>query len=270
MYRHIADAAVFDQAANTMNKRGQAHMNGGKIFVVGIGPGGMIHMTPKAKYAIAGADVVVGYTAYIAMIQPDFPGKEYYDSGMRGEQQRCRQAIAYAKAGKTVAVVSSGDSGIYGMAGLMLELLQKDDVELDIEIIPGVTAASAAAAVAGAPLMNDFAVVSLSDLMTPFEMIIKRIEAAAMGDFVICIYNPRSKQRVSHLQMAAELILKHQKTPPPVAVVRHAGREEEQYTLTTLDHLDYENVDMSSIVIVGNSQTYIHDGKMITPRGYSL
>ncbi|MBS5521448.1 MAG: precorrin-3B C(17)-methyltransferase [Clostridiales bacterium] len=239
-----------------------------KLYVVGFGPGDYEHMTHKACEAIMAADVVMGYTAYIQMLEEIFPEKYYLSTPMRKEQERCEMALKEAASGKNVAMVSSGDSGIYGMAGIILQLAKKECYDVDIEVIPGVTAASAAAAVLGAPLMHDFAVISLSDLMTPLEKIMKRVECAAMADFVICLYNPKSRKRTEYIKMAAEIVAKYQGEALCAGIVRNAGRPSQTHTLTTVGELSRAEIDMFSIVIIGNSQTYIEDGKMITPRGY--
>ena len=239
-----------------------------KLYVVGFGPGGYDHMTHKAAQAISGADVVMGYTTYIEMLKEIFPEKHYVSTPMRQEVKRCEMALSAAASGQNVAMVSSGDSGIYGMAGVILQLSEAYPQDIEIEIIPGVTAASAAASILGAPLMHDFAVISLSDLMTPLDKIMKRVEYAAMADFVICLYNPKSKKRTEYIAMAAELIAKHQGPKLCAGIVRNAGRPDESHELTTVGALKDADIDMFSIVIIGNSQTYFKDGKMITPRGY--
>ena len=241
-----------------------------KLYVVGFGPGGYDYMTHGAAQAIEAADVVMGYTTYIEMLKDIFPHKSFVSTPMRREQERCEMAIKAVLEGRDVAMVSSGDSGIYGMAGIVLQLAQNLPRAIDIEVIPGVTAASAAASVLGAPLMHDFAVISLSDLMTPLEKIMKRVECAAMADFVICLYNPKSKKRTEYVRMAAELVAKHQGEDVCAGIVRNAGRPDESHTLTRVGRLKDEAIDMFSIVIIGNSQTYIKDGKMITPRGYEV
>lgn len=240
----------------------------GKLYAVGFGPGGYEHMTQKAIEVIKKADKVVGYTTYVEMLRPYFPEKEYVATPMMKEIDRCKTAIELAKECGAVAMVSSGDSGIYGMAGILLELAGEMGAEIEIETVPGVTAASMAASVLGAPLMRDFAVVSLSDLMTPLELIMRRVECAGMGDLVLCLYNPKSRKRTDYVNQAAELLLKYRKSETPVGIVRHGGREEETSLLTTLGELKDAPVDMFSIVIVGNSETYVEKGKMITPRGY--
>lgn len=239
------------------------------IYIVGIGPGSLTAMTYEAREAIEHAQVIVGYKTYIDLIEELIVGKEIVSNGMKQEIQRCEEAIRIAESGKDVAVISSGDAGVYGMAGLILELLPNDD-RIQVRIIPGVTASSAAAAILGAPLMHDFCHISLSDLLTPKEVIDKRVEMAAQGDFIICFYNPRSKGREHHLSQSFDRIKKYRKGNTPVGIVKQATRKEEQRILTTLDEIDYSVVDMFSIVIVGNSSTYHKDGFMLTPRGYRL
>lgn len=237
----------------------------GKLYVIGIGPGGLDHMTLKAKEAIEKSDVIVGYTKYIDMIKPLIEGKEVFMTGMRGEEARCKEALRLSK-DKDVALVSTGDSGIYGMAGLILELREDEDVE----VIPGLTASSAAGSVIGAPLMHDNCNISLSDLMTPYELIKKRVKMAADGDFIISLYNPRSKGRANYLRECIDIIREFRDDNTPVAVVRHALREGQEVKLFNIGNFDDTVVDMFSIVIVGNSQSYIKDGKFITPRGYKI
>ena len=237
----------------------------GKLYVIGIGPGGLDHMTLKAKEAIEKSDVIVGYTKYIDMIKHLIEGKEVFMTGMRGEEARCKEALRLSK-DKDVALVSTGDSGIYGMAGLILELREDEDVE----VIPGLTASSAAGSVIGAPLMHDNCNISLSDLMTPYELIKKRVRMAADGDFIISLYNPRSKGRANYLRECIDIIREFRDDNTPVAVVRHALREGQEVKLFNIGNFDDTVVDMFSIVIVGNSQSYIKDGKFITPRGYKI
>ena len=242
----------------------------GRIFVVGMGPGGPEDMTPRARKAIEEADMVIGYTTYLDLIQDFFPGKQLVRSGMTREVERCRLVLEKALEGNSVALVSSGDSGIYGMAGIMLEVVHRSGSNIEVEIIPGITAASAAAAVLGAPLMHDFAVISLSDLMTPWELICNRIECAAKGDFVICLYNPRSKNRSEYIDIARDIVLGHRTGTTPAGIVRNAGRADQTSVVTTLDDLLNNEIDMFTVVLIGNSQTYIENGKMITPRGYNV
>ena len=240
------------------------------IYVVGFGPGDKQFMTMQAVEIIEQADLIVGYTTYTDILKAQFPDKKYISTPMRKETDRCRLAIEKALEGNTVAMVSSGDSGIYGMAGIMLEIA--DDMQADVEIVtvPGITAASTAASVLGAPLMHDLSLISLSDLMTPLELIFRRVEAAASADFVISLYNPKSGKRVGYLEKAADIIMKYRDKGTPVGIVRNAGRPDQKAWLTTLSELKNEPVDMFCVVIVGNSQTYIKNNRMITPRGYKI
>ena len=238
----------------------------GKLYVIGIGPGGLEHMTLRAKEAIEESNIVVGYNKYIDMIKPLVENKELFSTGMRGEEARCRKALELSKEDNTVALISTGDSGIYGMAGLILQM-QKDE---NVEIITGVTASSAAGSVVGAPLMHDNCNISLSDLMTPYDLIKKRVRNAADADMIISLYNPRSKGRPHYLREAIEIIKEYRSLDTPVAVVRHALRDGQEVRMFTLENFDEEVVDMFSIVIVGNSQSFIKNGKFITPRGYDV
>lgn len=237
----------------------------GKLYVVGIGPGGLDHMTMKARDTILNCDIVVGYTKYIEMVRDLIGDKEIYQTGMRGEVERCKRALELSKE-KDVCLISTGDAGIYGMAGLILEL--KNDEE--VVIVPGLTASSAAGSVVGAPLMHDNCNISLSDLMTPYEAIKKRVKLAAEGDFIISLYNPKSKGRPQYLRECLDIIGNYRSGNTPIAVVKNALRDGMEYTITTLEKFDTEIVDMMSIVIVGNSQSYIKDYTFITPRGYKI
>ena len=237
----------------------------GKLYVIGIGPGGLDHMTLRAKEAIDECNIVVGYNKYIDMIKPLVENKELFSTGMRGEEARCKKALELSK-DNTVALISTGDSGIYGMAGLILQMQNHEEVE----VIPGVTASSAAGSVIGAPLMHDNCNISLSDLMTPYNLIKKRVRNAADADMIISLYNPRSKGRPYYLREAIEIIKEYRSLDTPVAVVRHALRDGQEYRMFTLENFDEEVVDMFSIVIVGNSQSFIKNGKFITPRGYDI
>lgn len=241
-----------------------------KLYVVGFGPGGYDHMTHRAAQVIESADVVTGYTTYVEMLKCIFPGKNYLSTPMKKEVDRCRMAIEETLKGQDVAMVSSGDSGIYGMAGIVLQMLEEMQADIDVEIVPGVTAASAAASILGAPLMHDFAVISLSDLMTPLDKIMYRVECAAKADFVICLYNPKSKKRADYVEKAAELVIEFQGADVPAGIVRNAGRADEHMEITTVGGLKTADIDMFSIVIIGNSQTYVKNGRMITPRGYKI
>lgn len=238
------------------------------LKVIGIGPGDIRHMTHHAAEAIANSEVIVGYKTYIDLIKPLITHQEVVQNGMRREVERCEKAIEIAKTGKAVAVISSGDAGVYGMAGLILELLGEEP--LPVEVIPGVTASSAAAAIAGAPLMHDYCHISLSDLLTPIEKIEKRVRAAAQADFVICFYNPRSMGRPNHLERALSWIREEAQANLAVAVVKDATRVEERCVYSTLDQLDTAIVDMTSLVIVGSISSRMIGGKLVTPRGYGL
>lgn len=240
----------------------------GFIYIVGIGPGDKEYLCQRAVSAIQNSEIIVGYKTYMQLIEHLCVNKEMVSSGMRREVERCAQVIEIAAEGKIVSLISSGDAGIYGMAGILLELLHKSEYDIEVEIVPGITSAISSASLAGAPLMNDFAVISLSDLMTPWPIIEKRIEAAALGDFVICIYNPKSNERVEQIDICARIIMKHQEDETPVAIVRNAMRDGASVVLTTLAEMTKHDIDMTTTVIVGNSQTYISKGKMITPRGY--
>lgn len=238
-----------------------------KVYAVGLGPGGKEMMTEEAIHAIEKSDVICGYTVYVDLITSMFPEKETFTTPMKKEIDRCKWALETAQSGKTVAMVCSGDSGVYGMAGLLLQLLHSySDVE--IEVVPGITAAISGAAVLGAPVGHDFCVISLSDLLTPWDLIVKRLELAAEGDFITCLYNPRSKKRIEHLTTACNIMLKHRSEDTVCGWVKNIGREGEEYRICTLKELDNESIDMFTTVFIGSSQTKLVDGKMVTPRGY--
>ena len=230
------------------------------IYVIGIGPGCRDLMTQEAISAMEDAEVIVGYKTYIKLVEDFIKDKEVVQNGMRKEVDRCQDAIDIAKTGKKVAVISSGDAGIYGMAGLILELITKQELDIPVKVVPGVTASIGAAAVLGAPIMHDFCHISLSDLMTPWEVIEKRLRLAAEADFVICLYNPRSKGRSEHLANAFKIM----------GEFKDVGREDQEKFICTFDTMDFERVDMTTMVIIGNKSTYIHDDLMITPRGYTV
>ena len=238
-----------------------------KVTVIGLGPGGGADLTGRARAALEGCDLIVGYTAYIELVKLDFPEKEVLSTGMRREVDRCRAAVEAALTGKDVAVVCSGDSGVYGMAGLIYEVAQEYD-PIEIEVVPGITAACGGAAVLGAPLTHDFAVISLSDLLTPWEKIEKRLSAAAQADFVICLYNPSSRSRADYLARACDILLRDKDPNTVCGTVRNIGREGEEGKLLTLAQLRDTQVDMFTTVFIGNSQTKVLGGKMVTPRGY--
>lgn len=238
-----------------------------KLYVVGIGPGEYEQMTLKAVRVLESSQLIVGYTVYIDLIRPHFPDKEMMATPMMKEVERCRIALQEANKGRTVSMVCSGDSGVYGMAGLILELA-KEYPEVEIEMVPGVTAACGGAAVLGAPICHDFAVISLSDLLTPMETIERRLECAAQADMVICIYNPSSKKRADYLRRACDIVLKYQRPETVCGIVRNIGRDGESSRVVTLGELRDLQVDMFTTVYIGNSSTRAERGKMITPRGY--
>ncbi|MDD3582190.1 MAG: precorrin-3B C(17)-methyltransferase [Desulfobacca sp.] len=244
-----------------------------------LGPGAAEYLAPKAREALEAAQVVVGYQTYIDLIAPLLTHQEVVATGMRAEVQRCQSAIDRARSGQRVALVSSGDSGIYGMAGLVLELCAAQglrlgqaktdrDADLSLEVIPGIPALAAGAALLGAPLMHDFAVISLSDLLTPWEVIQRRVEAAAQGDFVIVLYNPKSQKRDWQLPRVVELLLRHKEPHTPVGLVRRASRAGETIVVTTLENILEQPVDMQAIIMVGNSQSFRYGPYLVTPRGY--
>ena len=244
-----------------------------KITVVGIGPGSLEDMTPRARRAIEEATVVAGYTTYIRLIQDLIGEREVIGTGMMQEIDRCRMAVETAAKGRDTVVVSSGDSGVYGMAGLVLELLLQREASDRPEfggVVAGISAVNAAASILGAPLMHDFAVISLSDRLTPWELIKKRAAYAAQGDFVIALYNPKSKSRVKNIDEIHNILLQYKDPETPVGIVKNASRPEQRKILSNLRDFTQEDIDMFSLVIIGNSKTYIKDGWMITPRGYKL
>ena len=256
---------------------------GGRLFCVSLGPGHSDYMTPRARTALECSDVIVGYKTYLDLIAPLLNGREVLSTGMKGEVERCRIAVEKALEGKSVSVVSSGDVGIYGMAGLILEIcrtagidlfLDKDNFSagrsrgLLLEVIPGVPAFVAAASLLGAPLMHDFCSISLSDLLTPWELIEKRIRLAAQGDFVIAIYNPRSRKRHWQLGAAAEILLRYRGPDTPVGIVSRAMREGQEAFVTTLGAMADQDVDMQTVIIVCNSDSFRFNDLICTPRGY--
>lgn len=240
-----------------------------KLYVIGIGPGGEEQMTLRAVRALEQCDCVAGYGLYLDLIDNLLVGKERIKTGMMREVERCAAARDAALAGHTVAVVSSGDAGLYGMAGLVIELCA-DHPEIEIEVVPGVTAACSGAAVLGSPLTCDFAAISLSDLLTPWEVIEKRVRAAAQGDLCMALYNPASKKRTDHLQKVCDIVLTVQPPETVCGLVRNIGREGETFTLTTLGELRDTAVDMLTTVFIGNSRTKVIGGRMVTPRGYRV
>jgi precorrin-3B C17-methyltransferase len=243
---------------------------GGRLLVVGIGPGGPLDRTRRAEQAIASSTVVVGYGRYLELIRDLTDGKETVSTGMTQELPRCRLALERAREGATVALVSSGDPGIYGMAGLVLELAVQKKCRVPIEIVPGITAASAAAARLGAPLMLDFAVISLSDLLVPWATIRQRLEAVASADLVVALYNPRSHKRVHQLDDARSIFLAHRPPTTPVGVATAVGTPEEAIVVSDLGHLLELDVGMRSMVIIGNRSSRRLDTYFVTPRGYRI
>ena len=239
------------------------------LYVVGLGPGGSRWMTWEARAALEQAEVLSGYTVYLDLIRGEFPDKEYFSTPMTQEIERCRAALERARSGRTTALVCSGDAGVYGMAGPVLELAPQFP-EVEIQVVPGVTAALAGAAVLGAPLMHDFAVLSLSDLLTPWEVIRRRLELAAQGDFVLCLYNPSSRRRRDHLRMACDIVLAHRGPETVCGWVRNAGRAQEEHQVLTLGELQEAQVDMFTTVFIGSAATRRIGDRMVTPRGYEL
>ena len=238
-----------------------------KIYVVGIGPGEYEQMTIKAVKALEDCDVIIGYTVYVDLVKEHFPGKEFLTTPMKREVERCELAFEKAAEGRTTAMICSGDAGVYGMSGLMLEIGQRY-LQVEVEMICGVTAAIGGASVLGAPLIHDFAVISLSDLLTPWEKIEQRLLAAAQADFVVCLYNPSSKKRHDYLQKACDLMMKYKSEDTVCGTVVNIGRDGEEGKLYTLKELRDTQVDMFTTVFIGNSQTKEIGGRMVTPRGY--
>ena len=247
----------------------------GKLFIVGVGPGHHDHMTFRAKKVIEESDTIVGYETYVNIVQDLIDGKDVYRYAMTQEVERAHQCIDLAKSGKIVSLVSSGDPGIYGMAGLIYEMLAESGWDpkngLLVEVIPGVSALNSCASIIGSPLMTDFAVLSMSDLLVPWEIIVKRVEAAAQGDFVIVIYNPSSKKRIHQLQDTIKILLKYRKPTTPVAIIKGAFRDSQSVVLTDLENItNYsDKLGMITTVIIGNSSTYNYKDLMINPRGYT-
>lgn len=238
-----------------------------KLFVVGLGPGAEAQMTARARAVLAEADVLCGYTVYVDLVAPLYPGKSILTTPMRREIERCRMALERAAAGETVAMVCSGDAGVYGMACLIYQLAE-DYPPVEIEIVPGVTAALSGAAVLGAPLSHDFCVISLSDLLTPWDVIEKRLRAAAAADFCVAIYNPASHKRADYLQKACDILLEYKAPETVCGWVRNIGREGQDAKLLPLSELRSEQLDMFCTVFIGNEKTRVLNGKMVTPRGY--
>ncbi len=268
----VAIAERSDGWSRTAEKKEQAKGTPtGAIYVVGTGPGHRDHITPYAEKAIERSELVVGYAPYLDQVRVMVAGKDVYQTGMTQEIDRCKKAVELALGGKTVAVISGGDPGIYAMAGLVFQVLKEQEGRPElpsVEVVPGVSALNACAAKLGAPLMHDFASISLSDRLTPWKVIEKRIDAAAAADFVIVIYNPKSKGRARHVEMAREVILRHRPAGTPVGIVMGAMRCDEKVVITDLDRMLDHEIDMHTTVIVGNSKTFTWNNRMITPRGY--
>ena len=238
-----------------------------KLYVIGIGPGEYEQMTLKAIHAMEKSEVIIGYTVYVDLVKEHFPGKEFLTTPMKKEVDRCVMAFEEAKKGKVVSMICSGDAGVYGMSGLMYEV-GVNYPEVELEIIPGVTAATGGAAVLRAPLIHDFCLISLSDLLTPWEKIEARLLAAAEADFVVCLYNPSSRKRSDYLQKACDLMMQYKSPETVCGIVSYIGRDGEHYEVMDLKTLRDTKVDMFTTVWVGNSQTKEINGKMVTPRGY--
>lgn len=245
----------------------------GKIMLVGIGPGSVEHMTGRARAAIAEADTIIGYVTYIKLVADLIEGKEVIRKSMTEELDRAIEALARARAGKKVALVSSGDAGVYGMAGPTYEVLFEagwtPDSGIEVEIVPGASALNSCAARVGAPLTHDFCAISLSDLLTPWPVIARRLDAVAQADFVVALYNPKSGRRTQQIVQAQQLFLRHRRPDTPVAIVKSAYRRREQISFTTLDQMAEADIGMLSTVLIGNSQTFVREGLMVTPRGYA-
>ena len=238
-----------------------------KVYVVGIGPGGADQITPQAREAMDRAEVLCGYTVYISLIRSLYPDKEIFTTPMTRERERCRQAMEIARSGRTAAMLCSGDAGVYGMAGPLLQLCPEFP-EVEVEVVPGITAALSGGAVLGAPLMHDFCIISLSDLLTPWETIEKRLLCAAKGDFSICLYNPSSKKRADHLRWACDILLRDKSPETVCGWVRNISRTGQNRKILTLAQLREERLDMFTTVFIGSSTTRSMDGWMVTPRGY--
>lgn len=245
----------------------------GKIMLVGLGPGAVEHMTGRARAAIAEADTVIGYATYIRLVEDLLAGKEVVKKGMTEELDRAMEALDRARQGKKVALISSGDAGVYGMAGPTFEVLFQagwtPDSEIEVEVVPGASALNTCAALVGAPLTHDFCAISLSDLLTPWPTIARRLDAVAYADFVVALYNPKSGRRTRQIQEAQRIFLRHRDPDTPVAIVKSAFRPKQRIEFTTLAQMAEADIGMLSTVLIGNSNTFIRDGLMVTPRGYA-
>lgn len=259
-------------ARTTTGKVGAPCTPGGKLFLVGFGPGHPDHLTFRAKAAIEEAEVVIGYTTYIRLVHDLLKGKEVHCTGMTEELTRAVRAVEIAYAGRKVALISSGDVGIYGMAGLTFELLKsrgwRRGCGVEVEVIPGVTALSACGSILGAPVGHDFAAISLSNLLTPWELIVRRLEAAAKADYVIALYNPKSGHRTQQIVEAQKILLKYKRPDTPVGIVKSGLRKGEHVVQTTLGDMLNHEIGMLTTILIGNATTFAYEGLMITPRGY--
>ncbi len=237
----------------------------GRVYIVGIGPGNKDNMTFKAYDTMKKVNLIVGYKTYIDLVSVYFSKEKLISFPMMKEIDRCKEVLKYAKEGKDVALISSGDAGVYGMAGIMLELADK---EVEVEVIPGITASNVASSIVGAPIMHDSCTISLSNLLTEWSLIEKRLKFASQADFVISLYNPKSKKRTKNIEIARDIMRKYKKGDTPVAIVKNAKRKDEEYYITDLDNMLSYEIDMLTTVIIGNKDTYIKNNKIITPRGY--
>lgn len=238
------------------------------IYIVSTGPGSKEHMSLEAINAIENCDVIVGYKKYIELLKPVIKDKEVFSNGMKKEVDRCLKALELSRAGNKVAMVSGGDAGIYGMGGIMQEIVLENAPDTEVVVVPGITSAHAAAAVLGAPIVHDSLLISLSDLLTDIDTIKKRLHAAGMGDFITSIYNPKSKGRPHYVEMARDILLQYKGAETPVGIVKNAMRDNQEVFITDLQNMCNYEIDMSTIIIIGNCDTFVRNGKMITPRGY--
>lgn len=240
-----------------------------KIYVIGIGPGGFSYLTLRAKEAIEESQVIVGYTPYLKYVEDIIKDKELVSTGMMKEIERCSLAIEKAKSGKVVSIISTGDAGLYGMAAPVLQLLEEEK-DIEVEIVPGVSAAFAAASIVGAPLTHDTVLISLSNLLTPLDKILKRVENCAKADLVMVLYNPKSKTRIEPFEKTVEILKSTVGLDRVVVAVKNALREGQEVIISTVGELVNIDVDMNTVLIIGNESTYVKNGKVITPRGYGI
>lgn len=238
------------------------------IYIVSTGPGLIECMSGEAIEAIRASDVIVGYSKYVQLLESIISTQESFTNGMKKEVDRCRKALELSKEGKTVAMVSGGDAGVYGIGGIMQEIILEEGPDTIVEVIPGITSAHASAAALGAPIVHDSVTISLSDLLTDIEVIKKRLHAAGSGDFITCIYNPKSKGRPHYIEMARDILLEYKDPNTPVGLVKNARRDKQEVFFKTLETMCEVDINMSTMIIVGNQDTYLKHNKMITPRGY--